>query len=50
MEERRLLNSSKFDLPARHSKLIQFLGLMEHVTLNFNSNTPTAAAVYRKDL
>jgi hypothetical protein len=43
VEERDLLNSSQFDFETHHSISLQHIRLMDHVTLNFKSNMPTAA-------
>jgi hypothetical protein len=43
IEERGLLNASQIGFRTRHSTTPQCKRLMDHVTLNFNSNMSTAA-------
>jgi hypothetical protein len=43
IDERGLLNASQFRFRARHSKTLQCIRLMDHVTLNFNNNMSMAA-------
>jgi hypothetical protein len=42
IEERSLLNARQFGFCACHSMIHQFMRLIDHVTLNFNSNMSTA--------
>jgi hypothetical protein len=43
IEERNVLNTSQFGFCARHSTTLQYMRLMDHVSLNFNNNMSTAA-------
>jgi hypothetical protein len=43
IEERGLLNASKFGFHARYSIALQCMRITAHVTLNFNNNMSTAA-------
>jgi hypothetical protein len=43
IQERGLLNASQFGFHACHSTTLQWMRLMDHVTLNFNKNMSTAA-------
>jgi hypothetical protein len=43
---RGLLNASQFGFRAHHSTTLQRMRLTDHVTLNFNNNVSTAAAVF----
>jgi hypothetical protein len=43
IEEKGSLNASQFGFRARHSMTLQCMGLTDHVTLNFNSKSSTAA-------
>jgi hypothetical protein len=42
-EERNLRNVSQFDFRVEHSTSLQYIRLVDHITLNFNSNMSTAA-------
>jgi hypothetical protein len=46
IEERGLLNASHFGFRASHSTTLQCLRLIDHVTLNFNNNKMSMAAVF----
>jgi hypothetical protein len=43
VEEIVLLNASQFGFRERHSTILQYMRLTDHVTLNFNNNMFTAA-------
>jgi hypothetical protein len=43
IEERGLLNARQFGFRERHSTTLQYMRLMDHVTLNFNNKMSTAA-------
>jgi hypothetical protein len=45
-EEIGLLNTSQFGFRARRSKTLQYIRLMEHVTLNFNNISMCTCAVF----
>jgi hypothetical protein len=45
-EERNLLNSSQFGFRADHSTALQYMRLEDHVTLNFNNNNMSTAAMF----
>jgi hypothetical protein len=43
IEDRGVPNASQFGFYARHSTTLQCMRLMDHITLNFNSNMSMAA-------
>jgi hypothetical protein len=43
IEERGLLNASQFDFRACHSMTLQCMKLMDHLTVHFSNDMPTAA-------
>jgi hypothetical protein len=49
-EERGLLNRSQFDFCAHHSMTLQCMGLIDHVTLNFNMSMAAVFLILKKSL